>query len=62
MIYAGTVREKVMEECKQQGLGMGDGARKISEGWNALSEVQKAKYAEESASQKAVFDVEWPML
>jgi len=52
MLFAGSIREKVMEEVKAQNLGLGEAGKRISEAWNALSEYQKAKYAEESARQK----------
>merc|ERR1712048_1242724 len=59
MLYTGSIREEVMEKVKAEGLGMGDGARIMSERWNSLPESEKAKYDEQSAQAKVVFDVEF---
>merc|ERR1712048_610085 len=59
MIYAGEIREEIMQKVKEQGLGMGAGGTMISERWNALSEGEKARYGEISADQKKKFDVEF---
>lgn len=59
MLYTGGIREEVMEKVKAEGLGMGDGARIMSERWNAVPESEKARYAEESAAAKIVFDIEF---
>lgn len=59
MLYTGSIREETMEKVKAEGLGMGDGARLMSERWNALSESDKAKYGEQSAALKVVYDVEF---
>lgn len=59
MILAGEIRESVMNECKEKGLGLGDAGKIIADRWAALSEAKKAEYAERSAEQKRVFDIEY---
>lgn len=59
MIFGGEVREKVMEEVKAKGLGLGDAGKMISERWQAISEAEKARYGEISQQQKVTFDVEF---
>eukprot|EP00931_Biecheleriopsis_adriatica_P084991 TRINITY_DN5912_c0_g1_i1.p1 TRINITY_DN5912_c0_g1~~TRINITY_DN5912_c0_g1_i1.p1 ORF type:complete len:1229 (-),score=455.15 TRINITY_DN5912_c0_g1_i1:71-3757(-) len=56
MIFGGEVREACAKEVADEGGTMADIGRKISERWTALSEAQKAEYAETSARQKEEFD------
>jgi hypothetical protein len=56
MIYAGEIRESVMEKVKAEGLGLGDAGRIISERWAEISEAKKAEYGEKSQQMKIAFD------
>jgi len=58
MIFAGSIREEVMEKVKAEGLGLGDAGRLISDRWGALSEGQKGEYGEQSQKMKIAFDKE----
>lgn len=59
MIFAGEIRERVQKEVFGAGGGMGDIGKKISEEWAAVSETNKAEYAERSSRLKVSFDTEF---
>jgi len=59
MLFAGEVRERAQKEVMEAGGGMGDIGKKVSEWWEATSEVKKAEYGERSARIKEVYDKEF---
>jgi len=58
-IFSDEIRLRVKEEVMGAGGTMGDIGKKISEEWNALSEIKKAEYQEMAQQQKEEFLVKF---